>query len=542
MTCAIRRWLIALAAVAASLLMRTEAQAAVNLPVHHWAYEYIERLWALGTIERAMVSAKPYSRQLAAKYVARAIQRSDVEHDGREAVAAPLLARLVRELRPELIQLGVLEPEAGEEPGPVRYGGRLQIELDEFRMSEVQPVRPRENSGGEYYADGAHAQADVRGWVEVGDWAALTLQPRFISDPRALGIEPTRNDEHAYVREGSLKLAAFNVALEVGRMSLWWGTGYRGSLLLSDHAFPLDMVRLGAEEPFRLPGVLQALGEWRIDTFLAQLESSPDFPRTRLFGLRIGALPVDWLELGLTRLTQFDWPGFNQKFPDAVLDSYRSGANQPGNREVNEQVMLDFRARVARVPYLVPFPAGMQVYGEIGSEDKWSKWRPSRGAFLAGVYVPQLFAGDSMDLRIEYADTDFTRRNTGLSNVWYNNGTYTTGMRERGFPLGHWMGTDATDIFVRATRQMTARLQLGLHLDVAELGRGNAPVHETKREAALDLTWWFSTATQVSVGYTRQWLDNPGQVVSVSPAFVETFPAGGRAVNNLFWTRLTTEF
>jgi hypothetical protein len=147
-----------------------------------------------------------------------------------------------------------------------------------------------------------------------------------------------------------------------------------------------------------------------------------------------------------------------------------------------------------------------------------------------------------MDLRIEYADTDFTRRNTGLSNVWYSNGTYTTGMRERGFPLGHWMGTDATDIFVRATRQMTARLQLGLHLDVAERGRGNAPVHETKREAALDLTWWFSTATQVSVGYTRQWLDNPGQVVSVSPAFVETFPAGGRAVNNLFWTRLTTEF
>jgi hypothetical protein len=43
----------------------------------------------------------------------------------------------VRELRPELIQLGVLEPEAGEEPGPVRYGGRLQIELDEFRMSGV---------------------------------------------------------------------------------------------------------------------------------------------------------------------------------------------------------------------------------------------------------------------------------------------------------------------------------------------------------------------------------------------------------------------
>ena len=68
---------------------------------------------------------------------------------------------------------------------------------------------------------------------------------------------------------------------------------------------------------------------------LAHLKSSPDFPRTKVFGLRISALPVDWLELGFTRLTQFNWPGFNQKFPSAVRDAYTSSANQPGNREVN---------------------------------------------------------------------------------------------------------------------------------------------------------------------------------------------------------------
>jgi hypothetical protein len=541
MASGMKRWLIALV-VAASLLMRTEAQAGVNLPLHHWAYEYIERLTALGAIDRAMVTAKPYSRKLAAKYVARAIQRTDVERDGHEVVTAPLLARLVRELRPELIQLGVIEPADGEKPGLIRYGGRLQVELDQFRMSTIQPVRPRENSGGEYYTDGGHAQADVRGWVEVGDWAALTVQPKFISDPRALGIEPTRNDEHAYLREGSLKLAAFNVAVEVGRTSQWWGPGYHGSLLMTDHAFPLDMVRLGTEEPFRLPGALQGLGRWKIDTFLARLESSADFPRTKLFGLRIGALPADWLELGFTRLTQFNWPGFNQKFPDAVWDAYTSPANQPGTREVNEQVMLDFRARVPKVPYLVPFPAGMQIYGEIGSEDKWSKTVPTRGAFLGGVYIPQLFAGDTVDLRIEYADTDFTRRHSNIPDFWYNNGIYTTGMRERGFPLGHWMGTDATDIFLRVTRQMTPKLQLGLILDLAERGRGSAPFHEKKREAAVDLTWWFSYATQLTVGYTRQWLNNPGQIVSVSPAYVETFPGSTTAINNLFWTKLVTEF
>lgn len=535
-----QRWPVALV-VAACLLMRAQAEASVNLPLHHWAYEGIERLVALGAIDRAMVSAKPYSRKLAARYVARALDRADAAGDGRGVITAPLLARLARELRPELMRLGVIEPAAGEAPGPVRAGARLQLELAEFRMSPIQPVRPRENSGGEYYTDGGHAQAEVRAWLEVGDWAALAVQPKYISDPRALGIEPTRNDEHAALREGSLKLAAFNVALEVGRGSHWWGTGYRGSLLLTDHAFPLDMVKLGAEEPFRLPGALRGWGEWKIDTFLAALESGPDFPRTKLFGLRLGALPAAWLELGFTRLTQFDWPGFGQEFPRAVIEAYVSGANQPGNLEVNEQVMIDFRARVPKLPYLVPFPAGMQLYGEVGSEDKWSKLRPSRGAFLAGIYIPQVIAADTVDLRIEYADTDFSRRNTGSRNIWYNNGTFTTGLRERGFPLGHWMGTDAADLFVRATRQMTPRLQLGLHLEVAERGRG-APVHETKREAAVELTWWFSHATQLTVAYARQRLENPGQIASVSPAYAETFSASGTASNDLVWTRLVTQF
>ena len=536
-----KRWRIALA-LAAGLLMRTEAQASVNLPLHHWAYEDIERLTALGAIDRAMVSAKPYSRKLAARYVARAMQRVDAGHDGSEAVTAPLLARLTRELRSELVQIGAIAPAAGEKPGRIRYGGRLQVELDEFRMSAIQPVRPRENRGGEYYADGGHAQADVRAWVEVGDWAALTVQPGFYSEPRALGIEPVRNDERTVLREGSVKLSFRNVALEVGRVSQWWGVGYRGSLLLTDHARPLDLVKLGSEAPFRMPWVLRSWGDWKVDAFLAELESSPDFPRTRLFGLRIGVLPADWLELGFTRLTQFDWPGFGQTFPSAVLTAYASGANQPGNRETNEQVMIDFRARVAKRPYLVPFPAGMQVYGEIGSEDKWSKWRPSRGAFLFGVYVPQLFAGDTADLRIEYADTDFTRRNTTFPGVWYNNGTFTTGMRERGLPLGHWIGTDAAALFARVTRQMGAQLLLGLNLEIAQRGRGSGPVHEEKREAAFDLTWWFSHATQLGVGYARQWVRNPGQVTSVSPAYAEAFAASGTGANDLLWTRLVTQF
>src|SRR5205823_31135 len=148
---------------------------------------------------------------------------------------------------------------------------------------------------------------------------------------------------------------------------LWWGPGYHGSLLLTDHAFPLDMVKVGSDEPFRLPWVLSRIGEWKVNTFLTQLERDRDFPRANVFGARISYLPTSWIELGLTRLTQFGGRGRgngkDQSFPTAVIDAYIHAPNQTGVNEINEQAMLDARIHIPKVPYLFPFKAGMQLYG-----------------------------------------------------------------------------------------------------------------------------------------------------------------------------------
>ena len=80
---------------------------------------------------------------------------------------------------------------------------------------------------------------------------------------------------------------------------------------------------------------------------------------------------------------------------------------------------------------------------------------------------------------------------------------YTSGMRYRGFPIGHHMGTDGIDFFVRSTRFLTESLQIGANFNIQERDRSQ-PVHEQKREAAVDLTWWWSSRTQFTVGYTFQ--------------------------------------
>lgn len=542
------RWgLATILALGFGALVHDGAYASVNLPLHHWAYDAIERLTAMGVIDRAMVVAKPYSRKQAAKYVARAIQRArnnEIEMDGREAVAEPLLNRLMKELGPELVSLGAVDPPREARAGTpmVRYGARLQFEADAFSVGH-QTVRLRENSMGQYYANGEQVQSDLRAWFELTDALAVSVNPKYVSNVGVLGLGATSNDKNVYMQELNTKLTVSNISFQIGRGTLWWGPGYRGSLLLTDHAFPLDMIQLGSDESFKLPWVFKSLGDWKINTFLTQLERDRDFSRAKVFGLRLSYLPASWLELGFTRLTQFGGRGRNQSFPQTVIDAYGNQPNQDGANEVNEQAMFDFRAKIPKVDYLVPFPAGMQFYGEVGSEDKWSKVPlPSRAAVLGGIYIPQVFQGDSLDLRIEYADTDLTRRKTGdsLSNVWYNNGTYQSGMRHRGNPLGHWMGTDGIDLFIRTTRYVTEELQLGVNVDLSERSRGQA-VHEKKREWGMDLTWWISSRTQFTVGYAYQRISNPGQIASINP-FAETFSNGIVSNNHLLSTNLAVQF
>ena len=79
--------------------------------------------------------------------------------------------------------------------------------------------------------------------------------------------------------------------------------------------FPLDMIKLGSDQPFRLPWVLRGLGEWKVNSFLAQLEKDRDFSHAKIFGLRLSWMPASWLEIGLNRLTQFDGGGRDQTFP-----------------------------------------------------------------------------------------------------------------------------------------------------------------------------------------------------------------------------------
>ena len=55
--------------------------------------------------------------------------------------------------------------------------------------------------------------------------------------------------------EGYLKARGGPVELTVGRESLWWGPGFHGSMITSNNALAMNMIRLRAANQFTLPWV-----------------------------------------------------------------------------------------------------------------------------------------------------------------------------------------------------------------------------------------------------------------------------------------------
>jgi len=79
---------------------------------------------------------------------------------------------------------------------------------------------------------------------------SFSVTPLFSIDGAAKGI----------IHKGYVKLHTWGLDLEAGKIPLWWGQGYHGTLFLSNNAEPLPMVRLTNPSPILLPWVFKYLG------------------------------------------------------------------------------------------------------------------------------------------------------------------------------------------------------------------------------------------------------------------------------------------
>ena len=92
--------------------------------------------------------------------------------------------------------------------------------------------------------------------------------------------------------KGYGKLSPWNVEIEAGRDSLWFGQGYHGTLLMTNNAFPLNLVKISNPNPTLLPWIFQYLGPFKYTVFVSWMEEHRDHPHCNLGGLRLNFKPL----------------------------------------------------------------------------------------------------------------------------------------------------------------------------------------------------------------------------------------------------------
>jgi hypothetical protein len=119
---------------------------------------------------------------------------------------------------------------------------------------------------------------------------------------------------------------------------------------------------------------------------------------------------------------------------------------------------------------------------------------PTNLGELLGLQVSDIFKTGRTDLRVEYANN----HHSGEPDVFYTHGLYP--YTYEGRVIGHYMGTDARDLFVQVSHYLTENVVLDLKYDRQTQGLSSS-THQTVDRLGFDMTVFASKNWQFEAGY-----------------------------------------
>lgn len=474
------------------------SKTSVNVDVDSWVYPAMERLASFGLIESGLMNTRPLTRMEVARLTGEAMgliaeRKPGYEVDG---LTLYILKRLKKEFRDELSNLGMIED--------VKITTIIKP-IDEMKIGYhlLDENYTIYNNDGIRYGNNHNASLEISGHGEFFDTISLYYQPIFDYNQNLDDEENTSVE----LKKGYAKLTLGNIEFEIGRDSMWWGPGYHGDLLMTNNAKPFDMMKFSNPTPILLPWIFRYLGPFKATLILSKLEkdrtiSKPDLtgyiPEPYLYGLRLNLKPLPTLELGLSQIAIFGGEGRRLGFTD-TLEVLYSNRNLSGEKQSNQQVAVDFSFWIKDIDRITRLLRSVKVYGEIGAED--TGYPPDRRAYLVGLLFKDLFLTGKTDLRIEYANTS-----PGQGPLsWYLHGEYPAFYKGRIF--GHHVGTDAEDLFTRATSYLTNDLIAGIDIDMENKGLSRA-TQETQYQFGIDLSYNITDMIGVTGRYVFERVNN----------------------------------
>ncbi len=293
----------------------------------------------------------------------------------------------------------------------------------------VAPLALEAQNGGRDAMQGTTVALESWHRFALGSHVTIEAHPRL-----RLSTDSSFAGEHTVsFQELSASTQYSNAIISVGRQHLHWGPGRHATLFLSDNAPGLDMIRLGNDQPWVLPGFLHGLGANSATIFLADLGPRQYYPHTKLIGYKWSIQPTSTFELGFSALNFMGGAGAPRTdFLKRVVAVFLFPRfHFHGYNFYNEMAGIDMRLRI-------PALADAQLYWAMDFDDfdfsrmESAAWGDD-GAHIFGLELPRLGPRGQFATTVEYHHTG-TRFN--------RHAEFQDGPTLDGFLLGNPLGPD----------------------------------------------------------------------------------------------------
>lgn len=504
-----------------------------NVPLDNWAYEGLDKLAGFGLIQSDVEGMRPYTRLEVARLVGEALDTEKEKKLELPSLIEYFLDKFKREYKEELAYYGhgkaetpavlTVKPIDNAKAAYVYSQGQPAVFLNSPTVRQYPgspdslvgwqgtPLLP--NNQGVVYGKGNNYSFQFASSFELWDLFSGYVEPIFIirqngsagtvtgGTPATVGSYGTGDVD---LLTGYVKFSPFDSwEIEIGRDSMWWGQGYTGTLVLTDNAPPLDMIKLSNPTSIILPWYFSYLGPFKYAFFCGVLEEDRDFSQPFYSGERIDFKPTPNLEIGMGQTFLFGGegapsPGSFVNWLELISLTKLGGTV---GQEEKHVAAFDFR-------YRMPCLWNAQLYGEWGGNDTGFKaqlreffWQDT--AYILGLYLPKITPDGKTDLRLEYTDNVNEGGWPGALNdgIWYTGGMYTTGMTYHGFILGDPMGPDARQGFMRVTRYVRNDLKVGVDGSYTQEGANLGRCISSELTVGADVTYDINAAFTAMVRY-----------------------------------------
>jgi hypothetical protein len=435
--------LLLLAGIAPALAAQGTAIVATSDP----AYADIDRLAELGALDSTIIGQRPYSRRELARIVRVARDRAAREdpaavRTSTQVQVAALLARLSARFGDAAMPEGIVDAPffidgaagtANSTDAPRRaFSGSITRPLE----AEIDPLAERRL--GVRAPEGQALAFELSHRLDLTSWLAFQATERLEG---RVGGNPDAAAWNAELLLAGARLRYRNLGLRIGRQQVTWAQQAGDGLFLASDAPALDLVSLASDEPFRMPGVLRALGPTQATLLVADLGESTARSHSKLLAYKVSVLPRRSIELGATFMNHYGGTGgrassLGNRLIDFLpfVDIFRSHNYTDTTRtlDVDSDKLLgvDARVQLARL-------AGLTLTTELLIDDFDVHRIPTiftwDGAQTFGALLPSI-AGTPVSVRVG-------AKHTGVRT--YTHGLLSNGITTRGRLLGDELGPDA---------------------------------------------------------------------------------------------------